>query len=483
MKERETVINTQPEIKTMKVKDLKPAPYNPRTIEKQELEGLKASLKRFGLVEPIVWNKRTGYVVGGHQRLKALQEERITDSLVVVVDLSDDDEQALNITLNNPKAQGRFDEESVSRMLEELKPKMPEFEALNLQALLDTMKTKDEKIEEDDVPDPPEDTFSKPGDVWILGEHRLVCGDCTKQETWDRMIAGAKASLVFTDPPYGVSYKAASGKHEIIMGDKERDDALINNLLLPAFKMAVKNAKDTASFYIWHASPSRDDFAYALKAARLQELQYLIWAKPSAVLGWADYQWSHEPCFYAVKAGNSPDFYGDRTNTTVWRVGLKTSHEGAFLVGNGILLVDGKGGKVFITNAEPKNKKIRRVRIEEGQTIAAEAGGGAESCWEIGRESGYKHPTQKPVELARRGILNSSKPGDIVVDMFLGSGCTLMACEETGRKCFGSEMDPKHVDVIATRWMKWTGRKAMLERENAVTEVDLELMGAEKGKK
>lgn len=125
MKERETVINTQPEIKTMKVKDLKPAPYNPRTIEKQELEGLKASLKRFGLVEPIVWNKRTGYVVGGHQRLKALQEERITDSLVVVVDLSDDDEQALNITLNNPKAQGRFDEESVSRMLEKLKPKMP----------------------------------------------------------------------------------------------------------------------------------------------------------------------------------------------------------------------------------------------------------------------------------------------------------------------------------------------------------------------
>lgn len=267
--------------------------------------------------------------------------------------------------------------------------------------------------------------------------------------------------MVFTDPPYGVSYKARGGDFEVIEGDDKRDDELYGKLLLPAFKHLAAHAASSAAFYVWHASSTREDFAQALKAAGLVERQYLIWAKIGPVLGHSDYRWQHEPCFYASRDGVKPTFYGDRTHSTVWRAALRTGKDLVYAVSQGLLLLDGAGGTMFVKASPPAGKKVRKIRLAPAQVAHLETGGAPGTVWEVGRDGGdYQHPTQKPVELAVRAIENSSKPGEVVVDAFLGSGTTLLGAELRGRRCYGLELDPQYVDVIVRRWEQATGRKA-----------------------
>jgi DNA modification methylase len=273
---------------------------------------------------------------------------------------------------------------------------------------------------------------------------------------------------VHTDPPYGVSYEAQSGKFAEIAGDGKRNDELVA-LLRAAFQNMAARTLDDAAWYIWHASTTREDFAYAMKEAGLLERQYLVWVKPAAVLGRSDYRWGHEPCFYASKDGHTPAFYGDRTNETVWRVAARTKDGPAGIVGQGTYLQTGQGDGIFLTARPPKGKKARSYRLNLGETMTLATTSAAGTVWEISRDHAAAHPTQKPVELPRRAILNSTKPGQVVLDAFLGSGSTLIAAELTGRRCFGTELDPKYAAVTLDRWARTTEKTPTLDLEAPAT--------------
>ncbi len=267
------------------------------------------------------------------------------------------------------------------------------------------------------------------------------------------------AAIVHTDPPYGVSYEA--GAWEAIAGDERRRDDLVA-LLLAALRLAVEHARDDAAFYVWHASATREDFTYALKAAGLEERQYLVWAKGRAVLGHAHYQWAHEPCFYASKAGQQAAWHGDRTQQTVWRLATGADGSLAIALGRGLLVSDGQGHELFLAPAP--RRKLRHVRLGPGEHVEVLGGDSSGTVWEVAHDTVLEHPTQKPVELARRAIVNSSAPGEIVVDPFLGSGSTLIAAEVEGRRCVGFELEPRYVDVVLRRWEILTDRAARRER-------------------
>ncbi len=322
---------------------------------------------------------------------------------------------------------------------------------------------------EDDIPPLPEEPRTRKGDLYELGPHRLLCGDATDLLQAQRLFNGEKANMVFTDPPYGVDYEAPCGDFDKIEGDDKTDDDLVNTLLLPSFKVAAAVTFPDAAFYIWHHSRTREDFSYAMKAAGLIERQYLIWAKPGFILGSSDYRWAHEPCFYAHKQGAAPAFYGDRSQSSVWRAALKTSGGQAAVLATGLQLIDGHGGRLFLLPRAPKGKKVRTIRLEEGRQILIDAGSKSNDLWEVGRDDIGDHATQKPVELARRAIENSSLPGEIVYDGFLGSGTTLIAAELTGRRCFGTELTPGYCDTIVSRYVRRTGNnRIVLNSEGAI---------------
>lgn len=259
---------------------------------------------------------------------------------------------------------------------------------------------------------------------------------------------------MFTDPPYGVSYVSQSGKFEMIENDDLTGDNLIQELLLPAFRNYCEFTEDDAAFYIWHASSTRRDFSDAMTAAGIVEKQYIIWAKSAPVLGHADYQWAHEPCFYAEKAGQSAKFYGDRTQSTVWKATYRTNGTMLTTISGGIVLTDGKGNKVYIMNKVPKGKKVRYIRVEPEKSVNLFGENSASTVWEMSRDSNPEHPNQKPVDLPIRAINNSTQEGDIVVDFFGGSGSTLMGAQMTHRVAYVSELDPKYVDVHIKRYSK-----------------------------
>lgn len=459
-----------------KVADLKPAPYNPRVISKERLAALGKSLREFGDLSGVVFNKRTGHVISGHQRIKHMDPAWVIKRDAIQtpwgalhyreVDWTETKEKAANLAAN--KHGGDFDIPGVQKMLDELMASgfdtdltgyLPGDRGLKNHEIPDSV---------DEAPAPPKTPRTKAGDLWLLGAHRVLCADATKKESWkklfeDKNVLNENAACVYTDPPYGVSYESRTGKFEIIEGDDKRRDALLA-LLVPAFTLAAKYANDNAAFYIWHASSTREDFVYALKAAGLVERQYLIWSKPSAGLGYCDYRWSHEPCFYASKDGKKPAFHGNKGQTTVWQATLRTKNALSTTVGAGVTLTDGDGNMIYITSREPSGRKVRTLRIHDKAVAHLTISGDeTDSLWEVGRDRNYQHPTQKPVELAHRAITNSMQPNQIVCDPFLGSGTTLIAAELGAEICYGMELDPKYVDVIVSRWEEVTGRKAVKE--------------------
>lgn len=448
-------------IKEMRIAELKPAPYNPRAISPEALAGLKESIKRFGLVQPIVWNKKTKRVVSGHQRLKAMAAIGEKKALVVVVDWPELKEQEANLAFNNQAIAGEFTDD-VAALLDRIEREDKDaFEALRLNEI-EIPEDESEAKAVDDTPSPPSgESRRNTLEVWELGRHRLICGSCTDPVIVEKVMAGRKAQCVFTDPPYGVDYEARSGKFTKIKGDDKTGDDLAQKLILPALKHAVAVAHNNAGFYIWHASGTRDDFSFAMKQAGLQERQYIIWAKPAAVMGWGDYRWAHEPCFYAGKAGEEPAFFGDRTNQTMWRIGCHGRLEQATSLSPGLIIRDGKGQSITITPGESQ-RKFRAIRLERGQSLNFPMHVATADLWEVSRDGKADHPTQKPVELARRAIQNSTEEGDVVYDPFMGSGSTLIGAEITDRRAVGCELERKYCLVIVERWEKLTGEKAKL---------------------
>ncbi|MEN4815747.1 site-specific DNA-methyltransferase [Bacillus velezensis] len=412
-------------IKNIRVEEINPAPYNPR-IDLQpgdpEYDALKKSIEQFGYIDPLIWNEKTGHLVGGHQRYKILMENKPKEITVSVVYLNEDEEKALNIALN--KISGDWDEYKLEQVLLELKVANFDMSLTGFsdEELLKTLPsdTEIDTVEEDNFDvhkalDKIKEPETKYGDVWQLGRHILVCGDATKLEDVKKLMGENKAALIVTDPPYNVAVKSDSKKlnddgHASILND-EMAAAEFDEFLRAVFTNYSYVMNDQAAIYVFHPSSFQIAFENEMRNAGMEIRSQCVWVKNAASFGWSQYRYQHEPVFYAYKKGYSPAWYGDRKQTTVWKAGLETE-------------------------------------IPEPSTV-----------WEISRGdvSKYVHPTQKPLELINIPIANSSKKGDIVLDFFGGSGSTLMTCEQTERQCRLLELDPYFCDVIKMRYQEATG--------------------------
>lgn len=467
-------------------RELTASPKNPRTISEKRAAQLAKTMGKFGDLSSITWNRRSGHLVSGHQRLKHLQpNSRIekkahTDDAGTVavgrilsgkrawpyreVDWDEETETAALIAAN--AAGGDFQDDALARLVKGLDVKGFDLDLLGLKDVESILAAPEAGAADEGggTGAGAGQPLAQRGQVWILGDHRLMCGDSTSREDVRKLMGHDLASLVFTDPPYGVSFKSEGNDFDVIKGDDKRDDELYA-LVAGALKQAADVTYDDAAFYVWHASSTRREFEDALRAAGLAERQYLVWVKNAIVLGRADYQWGHEPCFYASKAGTRPKWHGDRAQPTVWRVALRKRAGVATTIGTGLQVSDGTGQTLALLPAAPKGRKARPVRLDPSQPLVVEVAGDTADVWEVSREHGadYVHPTQKPVELATIALKNSTKPGQIVLDLFGGSGTTLMGAEATGRHARLMELDPRYVDAIVKRWQDATGRIATCE--------------------
>lgn len=378
--------------------DLLPADYNPRKDLKPgdpEYEKLKRSIEQFGYVEPVIWNKTTGRVVGGHQRLKVLIDMGIDQVECVVVEMPEDKEKALNVALN--KISGDWDKDKLALLISDLQGadfdvSLTGFDPAEIDDLFkDTLKdgVKDDDFDVDAELEKP--TITKAGDIWTLGRHRLICGDSTKAETYGQLMGDVKANLVITDPPYNVNYEGSAGK---IKNDNMGNDAFYN-FLLDAYKQMNAAMADDASIYVFHADTEGLNFRKAFADAGFYLSGCCIWKKQSLVLGRSPYHWQHEPCLYGWKKNGKHQWYTGRKETTIWEFD------------------------------KPKKNG--------------------------------DHPTMKPIPLLAYPIMNSSMTNSVVLDPFGGSGSTLIACEQTDRICYTMELDEKFCDVIVKRYIEQVG--------------------------
>jgi len=441
-------------IEKLKIEQLNPAAYNPRVDLKpgdQEYERLKKSILEFGYVEPIVWNERTGNVVGGHQRLKVLIELGYELIDAVVVDLDEDKEKALNLALN--KIDGDWDLNMLSNLLTELKDTgidmdITGFSDEEIMELIGKDSDEGEIVEDDfDVAGEAEkinEPITKPGDIWILGRHRLMCGDSTSIDDMRRLMSGEMADMIFTDPPYNVAYEGKTADHLKIKNDS-MEDSQFYEFLLQAYKCMFEVTKPGGAIYVAHADSEGVNFRTALINAGWLLKQCLIWAKNSLVLGRQDYHWRHEPILYGWKPGAAHKWYGGRKQDTI----IEDMHG---------VTIDEKDGHHLITIQNGIHTLVLSVPDYKVEYASDDAG---TSLWRIERpHRNAEHPTMKPVALVARAILNSSQTGEIVLDPFGGSGTTLIAAEQTGRRAYLMELDPKYADVIVKRWEEFTGNKA-----------------------
>jgi DNA modification methylase len=308
-------------IQTLPVAKLIPADYNPRKDLKPgdpEYEKLKRSITEFGYVEPVIWNKTTGHTVGGHQRLKILVDTGVTEVECVVVEMDLDKEKALNIALN--KINGDWDKDKLALLITDLQGvdfdvSLTGFDAPELDALFKDAQRAGVQDDDFDVDAAlKEPAITKPGDLWLLGKHRLVCGDSTKKDVFDLLMDGKQANLVVTDPPYNVNYESNAGK---IKNDNMTDSAFYDFLFASFQNMEASMAND-ASIYVFHADTEGLNFRKAFSEAGFYLSGTCIWKKQSLVLGRSPYQWRHEPIIFGWKKKGKHQWYADRKQTTIW---------------------------------------------------------------------------------------------------------------------------------------------------------------------
>lgn len=397
-------------LKKVKLKELKICPYNPRKMSKEMLEKLKTSLVNFGYVNPLLINTRTGHVVGGNQRLTALREMYGEDHEIDVVEVSlkDNEEKTLNIALN--KVVGDWDFEKLGDILQELPREdlnLTGFEEDEISKILDDLEPEEEKpFDTDKAYQKPKYDIKK-GEIWKLGNHRLMCGDATNSQDIGNLLANKKANMVFIDPPYGVGIGKKNKSLDSVgirvgnLDDLESDDSVesASELWDKSFEN-INTFLENGAYYI--TAPQGGDHEVMMMMMKKNNIpcrHELIWVKnqPAFSMGRLDYDYMHEPILYGWKGKHT--FYGTGEHTkSVWKID------------------------------RPRESKL--------------------------------HPTMKPIELCENAIKNSSKRGDIVLDIFGGSGSTLIACERTGRICHMMEIDPKYCSVIIERWENETEKKA-----------------------
>jgi len=452
------IINETTEL--VPVTQLRPHPKNARAGDVDEIH---SSIRDNGFYGSLVVQRSTGYILAGNHRFQGALRAGARTLPVTWVDV--DDTTALRILLvdNRTNDLAGYDDVALTNLLEEILEESGTLDGTGydrdaLDELLAHVAEEEARDEGDTLIVLPEAPKSQRGEVYELGPHRLMCGDSTDLRDVQRLMGGDRAHLVNTDPPYGVSYQGTG--FDVIQNDNLRGDDLLS-ILMPALQLAAEFAVENAAFYIWHASSTRKDFEWAMDAAGLEEKQYILWAKDSFVLGHADYHWQHEPCFYARKVGCTPPFYADRTQSTVWRFAARrASGERSVALANGIRISNGAGAEVYVQPQAPKTRRTRLVRLHAGESVLLVPGpGGVTDLWDVKLDTdAYQHPTQKPVALAVNAIQNSSRPGDIVLDLFGGGGFTLLGAEATKRVARVMELDPRYCDVIRRRYAEFAGR-------------------------
>ena len=381
----------------MPISKLNPAEYNPRKQLKsgdKEYESIKQSIEEFGFADPVVVNSDMT-IIGGHQRLTVAAALGYTEIPCAIVDVDKTQEKALNIALN--KITGEWNKELLADLIKELQDAdfdmgKTGFEPPEIEQLFNSVH--DKKITEDDFDIDAElqkPCVAKTGDIWLLGKHRVICGDSILPETYERLMDKVRANMVLTDPPYNVNVEETAGK---IKNDNMADEDFYK-FLFAAFVNMEQSMEADASIYVFHADTQGLNFRKAFTDAGFYLSGCCIWKKNALVLGRSPYQWQHEPCLFGWKKDGKHQWYSDRKQTTIWEYD------------------------------RPKSSK--------------------------------EHPTMKPIALMAYPIQNSCMSNCIVLDPFLGSGSTLIACEQTGRICYGIELDEKFVDVIVNRYIEQRG--------------------------
>ncbi|MEI3541441.1 MAG: site-specific DNA-methyltransferase [Acutalibacteraceae bacterium] len=381
-------------IEKIHISKLNPAEYNPRKDLQPgdaEYEKLKRSMEQFGYVEPVVWNKTTGRVIGGHQRLKVLVDLGLKEVDCVVIELSEEKEKALNVALN--KISGEWNTDKLAMLISDLQGSdfdvsLTGFEEDELADLFS--KTAGKEVTDDDfdlTAALEKASFVERGDIWIVGRHRLMCADATSAEDVAALMDRKRANLVVTDPPYNCSYEGGTGMK--IINDSWDNSKKFYQFLLDAFKNAYDSLSDGSAFYCFHSDAEKVNFFNATVDAGFHYSTTCIWVKNALVIGRMDYQMRHEPIVYAFKNTAKHKFYGDRKQTTVWEFD------------------------------KPAKSQL--------------------------------HPTTKPLSLVAYPIKMSSQENGIVLDLFGGSGSTLIACEQMNRVCHTMELDEKYASVILRR--------------------------------
>lgn len=420
-------------IKQQKVEDLIPYENNPRNNE-NAVEAVAGSIREFGFKNPIIVDQNN-VIVAGHTRLLAAKELGLKEVPTIIADdLTTEQINAYRLVDNKTNELAQWDIDMLERELSEIDSiDMEEF------GFDDFPDLELDKVIEDDFEDEEldhEEPISQSGEIYQLGSHRLMVGDSTNKEDVRALTDGAQMDLLVTDPPYNVDYNGGTEDAMTIENDNMGKEHFVE-FLTAAFGNAAEALRPGGGFYIWHAESTAGEFIKALEAAELEFRQRLIWVKSSLVLGRQDFQWKHEPCFYGWKEGAAHYFTADRTNTTVIE----------------------DAPNINAMNKDELKEYIKDLKdvIDEGSTILR-----ADKP-----SSSRQHPTMKPVKLMAHHLVYSTRQGENVIDLFGGSGSTLMAAEQLGRNCYIMEFDPKYADVIITRWEEFTGQEAELIKEAA----------------
>jgi DNA modification methylase len=394
-------------IEWMSVETLIPYAKNARTHSDEQVAQIAGSIKEFGFNNPVLVDKDNS-VIAGHGRIMAARKLGMDKVPVVQLGhMTEAQRKAYVLADNRIALNSGWDTGMLSLELQDLKDDIDlsllGFDPDELDALLNPIEETEGLTDEDAVPDVPDEPKTKLGDIYILGNHRLMCGDSTSIDAVEKLLEGQKADLLFTDPPYGVSYEGGHNKKKrqgIIADTLQGED--LTDLFYESLSTAITWLKDGAALYVWYASGKSIETYASLAKLPLKLRAVIQWYKVKSGLGafMSQYIPNCEPCMYLHKEGCSPSWYG------------------------------------------PTNEK---------------------TVWELKKEATNKfHPTQKPVELPERAITNSTKQGDSVLDLFGGSGSTLIAAEKIGRCARIMELDPKYCDVIVQRWEEFTGKKAVL---------------------
>lgn len=404
----------------LSISELSPAEYNPREISPHDFEALKRSLREFGFVDPVICRMANKAIIGGHKRVEAAIALGIKRVPVILTDVTEEQAKILNLALN--RISGEWDKDKLKALFIDLNNlqldlTLTGFESEEISQLLDFTKEDNYKAPED-LP-----TRTVLGEVWLLGNHRVMCGDATKKKDVEKLMDGKKVQVVFTDPPYNVDYESAAGSgyaegkyaHPKILNDNLSDEKY-KEFLVDSLSNALSVMDESGCIYLFFGMVYQPLVRKAFEEAGFKYGQVIIWLKDRFAFGQGhDFHYCYEPMIYGWKKEGTKHWFNQYFSNAADVIAL--------------------GKEEFLEQLD--------VWYEQRDAL-----------------NDYVHPTQKPVRLAERGLKKSSKPEDGVLDLFGGSGSTLIACEQMNRYCYTMELDPYYCDVILDRWEKFTGKRA-----------------------